>query len=213
MTIEISAENDFKDLIDGNESVVLRRRDSLQSVTIDVARRQSVVAQEALPSGGAVRQADTVWHVPLPTGESAPQLGDVLVDAEGRRWTILKTRELPTLSRWKCDTRELSIAYGCDDRVDIERAVWDDLGSGPEIVGWVYVRTALPVKIQPDEMLVDTVAVPWEADSKFDIVLSESIPLEPDDRFVAEDGTIYGLESYEQAERIDALPIARVLRQ
>lgn len=213
MTTDFNAVGDFETVVDGTESVVLRRRDQLQSVTIGVARRQSVVAQEAVPSGGAVQQADTVWHVPMPAGESAPKLGDVLVDAIGSRWTILETRELPTLGRWKCDTRELSVAYGCVDRVDIERAIWEDNGSGPEIVGWAYAFTAIPVKIQPEKMLVDAASTPIVGDSQFHIILSESIPLEPDDRFVAEDGSIYTLQSYEQADRIDALPIAKVLRQ
>ena len=213
MTSIFNVVDDFQDVVDNTEAVVLNRRDSSQNVAIDAARQQSIVTQESRPSDGAVRQADAVWHLPMPEGESAPQLGDVLIDAEGRRWTVLETRELPALGRWKCETRELSIAFGCVDRVDIERAMWDDLGSGPEIVGWVYVRTSLPVKIQPQEMTVDTSSTPWEAEADFEIILSQSIALEPGDRFVAEDGTIYALQAYKQTECIDALPIAKVLRE
>ncbi len=213
MIIDHNAATDFSDIIDGTESLVLRRQNNLQSVSIIAARRQSVVTQEAVPSGGAAQQADAVWHFPLPVGELAPKLGDALVDGQGGRWTILEIRELPSLGRWKCETRELSVAYGCVDRVDIERAVWGDIGSGPEIVAWVYAFTALPVKIQPEDMKVVAGSVPTVTNSRFHIILSESILLEPDDRFLAEDGTIYTLESYEQTDRIDALPIAKVLRQ
>ncbi|NOY30808.1 MAG: hypothetical protein GXP28_11760 [Planctomycetes bacterium] len=97
--------------------------------------------------------------------------------------------------------------------MDVERAVWGDLGSGPEIVDWVYAFTALPVKIQPEEIVVDDSLDPPVTKSFFHIHLSESILLEPDDRLVAEDGTVYLLQSYEGAERIDRLPVAKVLRK
>ncbi len=47
---------------------------------------------------------------------------------------------------------------------------------------------------------------------RFHIILGEAFPLQPDDRFVAADGAIYRLESIEQADRIDVLPIAKVVR-
>lgn len=213
MASDINAEGDFPQLVESLESVTLSRRASTRTVAISAARRLSTISTEANPSGGLAQQADAIWHLQMPSGESAPKIGDVVVDENGGRWTILETQEFLLLGRWKCVTRELSIAHGCLDRVDIERAIWGDLGSGPEIVDWVYVSTALPVTIQPEEIVVDTTANPSVTQSFFQILLSESISLQPDDRFIAEDGSVYLLQSYEGADRIDRLPVAKVLRQ
>jgi len=62
-------------------------------------------------------------------------------------------------------------------------------------------------------MLLDTSTNPPTKQLLYEIILSESIALEPDDRFTAEDGASYRLQSLQQAERIDALPIARVVRE
>ncbi len=212
MSMQLDASDDFAPWIDQLESVTLHRRDSGETVVIAAALRRHAVTKEAEPSGGAVRQADAVWHLQFPTGEAAPGLGDVVVDAREQRWTIQQTEELPLLGRWKCSARELRVAFGCDDRVDVQRAVWDDLGEGPVIVDWSFVYTALPVRIQPEETVVsDTSSLPTST-SRFTIILGEAFPLEPDDRFVAADGAIYRLESLEQTDRIDVLPIARVVR-
>jgi len=213
MVSDINAEGDFTQLAEGLESVELRRRGGSDKVAISFARQLDSVSTEANASDGLAQQADAVWHLQMPSGESAPRVGDVVVDGMGGRWTVLETQELSLLGRWRCTTRELSVAYGCLDRVDIERAVWGDLGSGPVIVDWSYAFTALPVKIQPDEIVVDDTASPSVTKSFFQIILSESILLQPDDRFVAEDGTVYLLQSYEGAERIDRLPVAKVLRE
>ncbi len=213
MVPDINAGSDFAQLIDGLESVDLRRRHSPETVTINAARRHEAISREANPSDGLVQQADAVWHLQMPVGESAPKIGDVVLDGNEGRWTILERQELSLLGRWRCETRDLSVAYGCQDRVDVERTVWGDLGGGPEIVDWVYAFTALPVKIQPDEIVVDNSLDPPATKSFFQIILSESILLQPDDRFVAEDGTVYLLQSYEGAERIDRLPVAKVLRK
>ena len=213
MTIELHAEDDFADFVDGLSSVTLRRRGSSETVAIQSAWQLSGLTQEALPSEGAVLQDEVVWHLQLPDEEVAPQVGDIVIDGQDRRWTVLEVEELTKLKRWKCVARALSVAYGCQDRVDLQRAVWDDLGSGPEIVGWSYVLTALPVRIQPQEILVDGSVDPNVTKAFFQIILGEQVSLEPDDRFVAEDGTIYLLQSLEQADRLDVLPIAKVLRQ
>ncbi|MCH7752990.1 MAG: hypothetical protein IH898_12675 [Planctomycetes bacterium] len=212
MSVELDPSGEFAQWADGLENVTLRRRDSGETVAITVALRRDVVAQEAQPSGGAALQTDAVWHLQLPAGESPPELGDVVIDTSDHHWTIQQTEELPLLRRWKCAARELRVAFGCVDRVDVQRAVWDDLGSGPEIVGWSYVYTALPVKIQSEKTLVSDTSIAPTSTLHFHIILGEAFSLEPDDRFVAADGAIYRLESIEQADRIDVLPIAKVVR-
>lgn len=199
---------DFAQVVDGLEPVSLRRRDGLTSIAVLAARRLSALSREAEPSGGRVTEANAEWHLQL-AEDVALQVGDVVIDENERRWTILSAEELPLLGRWKCSTRELRIAYGCGERVDLERPIWSDAET-PEIVGWSHVFTALPVRIQPIEVALDNENT---GESVFRIILGESIALEPHDRFVAGDGSIYLLRSYQQAERIDALPVAMVVKQ
>lgn len=212
MSVTFDPSDEFAEWADGLENVTLRRRDSGETVAITVALRRNVFGQEAEPSAGAALQTDSVWHLQFPTGESPPELGDVVIDSRDHHWTIQQTEELPLLGRWKCTTRELRVAFGCVDRVDVQRAVWGDLGNGPEIVSWSYVYTALPVKIQPEETLVSDTSNTPTSTLRFHIILGEAFPLEADDRFVAADGAIYRLESLQQAGRIDVLPIAKVVR-
>ena len=213
MPVEVNAEEDFANFVDRLESVTLQYRGSGGKVAISSALRHSTSTLEAEPSAGAAIQSDATWHLQLPEGEVSPSMGDVLIDESGNRWTILDLEELSYLGRWRCSTRELSVAFGCFDRVDIQRAIWDDLGSGPEIVDWSYAFTALPVKIQPLETTVDDSVSPEITASSFYIILSEQISLDPDDRFVAEDGSIYKLVSLQQEDRLDVLPIAQVLKE
>ena len=212
------AEEDFAVLVDNLEEITVRRQGSTKAVIVTQAYRHRAETEEAEPSGGATLQTDAVWHLQLPTNESGVQLGevqlgDVVIDKHKQRWTVLEVQQLSKLGRCKCVTRELRIAHGCNDRVDIERPVWDDLGNGPEIVDWTYVCMALPVKIQIDEMIFETSTTPPIRRVFFDIILSKSIAMEPGDRLTAEDGISYQLQSLHQAERIDALPIARAVRE
>lgn len=212
MNAKLDPSDEFAQWADGLEDVTLRRRDSGETVAIATALRRDILRQEAEPSGGFAGQTDAVWHLQPPVGESAPELGDVVIDARKHHWTILQTEELVLLGRWKCTTRELRVASGCVDRVDVQRAVWGDLGNGPEIVSWSYVYTALPVRIQADEAVLSNASSTPTSTLRFRIILGDAFPLQPDDRFVATDGAIYRLESLQQADRIDVLPIALVVR-
>ncbi len=124
MASDINAESDFTTFFEGLEIASLRRSQSLDTVAISAARKQDSTLREASPSDGFVQQADAVWHIAMPSGETAPRIGDIVLDSTGGCWTVLESKELPLLGRWKCETRNLSVSYGCIDRVDIERAVW-----------------------------------------------------------------------------------------
>jgi hypothetical protein len=131
-----------------------------------------------------------------------------VIDGAGH-WTILIAEHLPRVGRWKCSTRELRIAYGCGERVDVERPMWSE-GETPEIVGWTYVATALPVRIQPVEFSLDAEE---NSQAVFRVILGEPLDLAPQDRLTAGDGTTFSVRSFEQAARIDALPVAVVVRE
>lgn len=206
--IEMDLSKDFA-CLDQLQPVTLRRRGSTQQVPIAQAFRLESQATEV--QGTA--KADAVWHLVLPNEEPAPQPGDVVIDGESNRWTVLAVEELQALGRCKCHTRDLTLAFGCHQLVDVTRPVWGDNGSGPEIVDWAQVCQSLPVNIQLDEMVLDTTTTPPTQNLYFNIILSESIDLRPDDRLTADDGISFRVQAYEQADRIDVLPVARTLQE
>ena len=212
MSIEFDASQDFSASLDGLESVTLRRRESGEVLQISSAWRRNARTRESESSDGTVVQSDVEWSVQLPDGAAHPELGDMIVSADKASWTILNLEQQVALGRWTCSTRELRIAFGCDDVVDVQRAEWDDLGGGLEIVGWTDLFTAMPVRIQPTNIEVSDTSLTPGSTERFTIVLGEPFPLEAYDRFVGPDGAIYRLESIEQTERIDKLPIARVIK-
>ena len=212
MSISFDPSQDLIDGVDGLESIALRRRESGASISVSAAWRRDVVMTEAEPSGGASLQVDATWYLQLPTNEASPQPGDVVVDANQSHWTILAIEDQSVLGRYKCSTRELRVSFGCDDYVDVQRAQWNDLGEGPVIVGWADVYTAMPVRIQPGKTEVSDISNAPTSIDRFTIILGEPFPVESDDRFVGTDGAVYRLESLEQQQRIDKLPIAKVVR-
>lgn len=212
MTMELSTQDDFVAWADGLEAVTLTRRESGESVAVAAALCRRTVAQEAEPSGGAAVRADATWLVPLPAGEAAPRVGDVLRDGLDGKWTILEVEAQRLLGRWKCVARNLRVAFGINDRVDVQRAEWDLSGEEPVFLGWSFVCTALPVRIQPAETTIIGPMNAPESTARYTVILGEPYPLQPGDRLVGPDGAIYRLESIEQSERIDVLPVARVVR-
>ena len=206
-------DKDFLQVVDGLETVTLRRRDTAEKLAVEAASRSAVDKQEAQSSDGAVVQSDAVWHVQLPSEVSAVELGDVLVDDQDCHWTVLRVSRRSRLGCFRCETRELRIAFGCTNRIDVDRPVWGDVGNGPEIVSWTQVCLSLPVHLQMDEMLLDTSTTPPTKQLFYRVTLGEAVAVEPGDRLIAEDGTFYRVQSLEQAARIDVLPVAVALQE
>ena len=127
--------NDLSTVADGLETVTLLRRGRTPGdagTLIAHALRRAITAGEAavintgdvrkqVPSGGRQLANDLVWHLPVVELPDAPQLGDVILDGDGRRWTIL-TVKLATLgARWRCETRDVGIAVGLDDAISVQK--------------------------------------------------------------------------------------------
>jgi hypothetical protein len=159
-----------------------------------------------------VSRGDVVWQFAWDAASDRPRLGDVIIDAAGECNTILAMEHFSLTGRVRCETRNLRIVYQLTDRVNVQFAVIEDSGGGPEIVGWTTVRAAVPARIQPEEMEVDTATEPATAESRYRIILGEQLELATNTRFVDGAGNVYSLVSYEQAERIDVLPVAVVFR-
>ena len=155
-----------------------------------------------------VARDDVVWQFTWLDTVDPPQIGDSIIDAANECWTILAIEERGTKTRLRCVTRNLRIVNQLDDRIEIQEAVWEDSGSGPEIVGWTTLRSAVPACIQPDHTTVDNTVDPPTSTSTYRILLADDTPLDHNHRLVGSDGSVYQLLDYTGAERIDTLPMA-----
>ena len=90
-------------------------------------------------SDGQCIAADADWHLPAAELQAPPNIGDVLLDGDGRRWTILDLELIMLRTRWKCSARELSIAYGLDDTITILKAEYAKSDAGAAEAGLAHV--------------------------------------------------------------------------
>jgi hypothetical protein len=157
-----------------------------------------------------VAQSDVVWQFHWGPGFDLPRIGDTIIDAANDCWTILSIEERVANTRLRCVTRNLQIVHQLLDRVDIQIAIWEDSGGGPEIVGWTVLRSAVPARIQPIQTTIDNAVDPPTSAATFRIMLADDIPLDHNHRLVGSDGTTFQLLDYSKAERIDTLPVATV---
>lgn len=212
MAVELNLQDDFSQILDTEEALTLHRRGSSSTVAIAGARRFTCGTTPVDATGGHVAQHDAVWQFQWESGVDLPRLGDTLTDVQDRCWTILRVDELTGNTRLRCQSRELRIAHGLDCSVDVQQAIWDDLGSGPEIVGWQMLLPAIAARIQPELTTVDNSADPPTSIATFRVTLGEQLELDHNHRLVGPDGTIYQMVEYSGAERIDNLPVAIVTR-
>jgi hypothetical protein len=212
MSVDLDTTGDFDAIIDAAEAITLKRRATATTIAVPKAWRFSSLTQQAEPAMPGVAQWDVVWQFSWNDSVDAPRIGDILIDAANDCWTILSIEVRGAKTRLRCTARNLRIVYELVDRIEIQAAIWEDSGSGPEIVGWTTLRAAVPARIQPDRTVVDTTADPPTSTATYRIMLADDTPLDHNHRLVGPDGTIYQLIEYSQAERADTLPAATVTK-
>ena len=214
MSVELNVRDDFATILDGGETITLKRHDRAETIAVPAAWRYSLHAEEVVPSGGHVVRADVVWQFPWDDSLDLPRLGDVIIDAADECWTILVVDELGARTRLRCTARNLRVAYQLTDRVDVQQGTWQDVGSGPEFVDGETVRAAVPARIQPQRVeIIEDDVDPLTSTSIYRIILGEQLELDHNSAFVDLEGNLYQFMELTQAERIDALPVATVVKR
>lgn len=219
MSLNFDPSADFAKALDGTESVALRRRGTepgSSETIIAHALRRSVTVREAqsrnrgvtwksVPSGGHYTAGDVVWHLPVEELPEAPLLGDLIVDADTRRWTVLEVHRAAMQTRWRCLTRNLAIAFGLDDTVAILRAVYAKGDGGAAEPSWQTWKTGVRARIQPAGVDVDTQHRTRQVDSRYQIFLEEDVALDQTHLIRGPDGAIYQIRGTRGTDRIDEL--------
>lgn len=208
--------DDLSTVADGTETVTLLRRGRTlgeAGTVIDHALRRAVTAGEAtiittgdirkhVPSGGRQLADDVVWHLPVSQLPDAPRLGDIVLDGDGRRWTILSVKRATLGARWRCETRNLAIVVALDDTISIQK----NIGTSAEPT-WQTWKTGIRARVQPVRTTIHSDAETPSTTTQYRIFVEESVELDHTCRIRGADGTIYTVTATIGAEQIGELQV------
>jgi hypothetical protein len=211
--------NDLPTVADNTEAVTLLRRGSTPGsagTPIAHALRRAVTANEAtivttadvqkrVPSDGKLLAYSLVWHLPVVELPDAPQLGDVILDGDGVRWTVM-TVKLATLGvRWQCEAKEVTIAAGWNNTISVQK----NTGTVASPV-WQTRQTGILARIQPLQAVFNAAAATPTTTTTYRIFVEVNIDLDHTCRIVGEDGTVYSILSTTGMARIGEIQVIEV---
>jgi len=126
MAIEFDPKGDFAEVGDNLQAITLMRPGSsmfagiskalIRSViTTDQSATRSMYVSSTKPaSQKAVSTSDVAWHFSTSELSETPQPGDMILDANGQRWTVLAVKKMTLHTRWMCACRNLAVVHGDD---------------------------------------------------------------------------------------------------
>ena len=202
---------------DGLETVTLLRRGSTSGIAGTViahALRRAMTAAEAaivasgdvhkkVPSSGQYAAAAVVWHLPVAELPIEPRLGDVILDGQSQHWTILEVKRTTLGARWRCETRNVAVAFGLDDTIAVLKAV---AGGGSSEPIWRTWKTGVRARIQPVETKITTTDDTSATTTLYRVFVEENLELDHTCSIRGPDGTIYTI-THRGAERIGELQV------
>lgn len=212
MTLDFDPAGDLIDVVDGLEQVTVTRPGGDASTAVGHALRRAVGTREMEASAGRYTAGDVVWHLPGGELSESPGPGDVIVDGDGHRWTVLDVRRTAGDLRWRCVARNLAIVHGLDRFVDVQKATYAKGDAGAETPAWKTWRTGLRAKIQPLKTEVRDEHERVLTHARYKVYLAENITLDHTHRIRGPDGTVYTVTGSRRADRIDALMEVEVVR-
>lgn len=196
----------------GGGGVVKITGATLSTVSVSTALRLPVSNRERLASQGVYTSLDRMWCLPGPLlSGHTPIPGDQILDADEVSWTILEISGYSELTdTHNCLTRNLVLANGLTDSIDIETATVTQTATGAKINTWATKYSGIRCRMQPEQ------TEDMDGRGKKATQIRYLIPVERqiDPRNSAGDwgrvkfGSQYlEITGYKQSERIDELPI------
>jgi hypothetical protein len=179
-----------------------------------VAKRRALTRRELLASGGVYTAADMVWLVPaaemVPGKDIKP--GDAVRDQDGRRWTVLDLQLGKWRETWKLTCRDLILALGLRDMVDVQRAEisFDAAGAAVKTVppdGGTTLYASLPARVQPtSEETADARGIRGEQ-VRYDVIVGRQVQINPAEDRVRWRGRTLDVVRLRAPELITELPV------
>jgi hypothetical protein len=226
MTADFDPSADFSQIADHTEVVTLLRRGATPGdggMLINHALRRAVHLGELAASNrnevrryvntdGQCIAADVKWHLPAAELDAPPCIGDVVLDGEGRRWTILEIQLVMLRTRWRCFSRDLRIAYALDDTINILQAEYAKSEGGAAEPTWQIWRTGVRARIQPVEVAIGVEHSAQRAAASYRVYLEEDLPLDHTHRIQNAEGTVFQITAVTGGERVGELQTIEVVK-
>lgn len=206
MTLTFDPSTDLETITDGLQAVTVKFPGSATSTSVTHALRRAVSIGEAEASKGRYTTSDVNWRFPQSECPTRPPLGSKIVDASGVYWTVLNVDNVVLSSGWRCMTRALEVVAGLNTTIRIDKAKASK-GLAGEYKAEFFEYASLKARIQEVGSTSTRELGLKFARRQFRIIVSEEISVDNSMRVVGDDGTTYQVDGYEQAERIDALPV------
>jgi hypothetical protein len=197
--------SDFVRVVDGAQRVAFRRRGAAagaDDTTIDHALRSAATSQDIAQSNGRYLVGDAVWRLPSAELAASPAAGDLIIDGDGGRWTILEVQSLAQGTCWRCAARQARIAHGLDDTVTILKASVTKGDGGATVRDWQVWKTGVRARIQPLEAAPCVEGEAQRTASRFRVILAENAALDHTHRIQGPDGNIYRIMRVANAEQL-----------
>jgi hypothetical protein len=137
----------------------------------------------------------------------APRPGDVILDSNACRWTILTVKKATLGARWRCETRNLAIAAGLDDTISVQKNVGDAYAPN-----WQTWKSGLRARIQPLKTTIKSDAAAPSTTTTYRIFVEENVTLDHTCRIRGPDGTIYTITGTLGTEQIDELQVIEAFK-
>lgn len=196
---------DFADVIDAAEAVTLVPRGGSASTAIAHALPRAVSTRESIASNGQYTTADVRWHLPVTECAAQPAIGDVILDGDCVRWTVMEVQKATVGTRWVCTCRDVAIAYGLSDTITILRATYAKGDGGATEPTWTTWKTGVRARIQPEQAEMAVELDLRHTVRRVAIYVAEQLELDHRHRIKAQDGTVYKVTGYTAAERVGEL--------
>jgi hypothetical protein len=205
MTLDFDPTTDFQNVADALQPVTVATPGSSKTTEVAHALRGRVTTREARRSGGRLTAADVVWHLPAAELPEPPRPGDVIREAGGRRWTVLKVQAATLDGRWRCAARDLAVVHRLDDTIEIQQATYAKTAGGADEPAWHTWKTGLRARIQPALAEVQDERLRQVTRSVYLIYLEENLAVDHRHRVKGPDGTLYRVTGFRRAQRIDTV--------
>ena len=212
MTLAFDPGDDLADVADGLVEVTVTRPRSSFSAQVTGALRRAINTRQLEQSGGRYTAGDATWYLPASQLTSQPRLGDVIVEGDDQRWTVLEVRKTAGDNTWRCVCRNLAVAEGLNEYIDIEKATYAKSDGGAHEPTWRVYRAGLRARIQPLRQEVKDDRQRRVTAATFKVFVAGDVDVDHTYRIKGPDGTIYRVTGCRKAERIDALVEIDVVR-
>lgn len=212
MSITFNTADDFPRVIDRFETVYLHPATGGEPIAVDGALKRGHAARQHPGSGGGLADSDARWHLPVTVLETAPQIGDRIVDGASIAWIIVEVHYEGS-GRWLCICRNLALVSGMSEVIDIQRAVWTKDAAGAGRSTWHPWASALPARIQPLEARVVGDEGRTHLLATHQVLLAEVVDVDQDCRVVGPGGAIYRILGVRLPDQLGAPQILDVVEE